>query len=722
MANSLTPFAHAAQESEKLKSIICSDYDEKSYSELSQYAACLIPLLTALKWNGNKDQIAESLPHFATSLDLVDLRNILGRLGYKTSVLKTKVKRLNQNLLPALFVTEKKQVFVLLDKENDGKNCFNGTTKKFENIDSNLIGKAYVIEEIDIDQVTENRETKNWFAEVVHRFRNIIAQTLVVTFFANILSLSAPIFILLIYDKVIGNKSPSTLIYLVAGMVTAIAVEFALRNLRSKSLSYIGARLDYILGINAFQQVLHLPPSFTEKAPVGGQVSRIKEFESIREFFISPLATVFLDLPFLFIFLFVIALLGGTIALVPLFMVIVFVVLGIIIIPRLHRSIDISSAARSKKQSFTIETLSNMRAVKNLGAEEKWLERYRKLSAKAAITNYSTAKLNMFLQTASQGIMMLTGISILAFGTHKVINGDMTVGALIATMALCWRVLTPLQIGFTTLTRFEQVLLGIKQINSLMRFRPEFKPNAPQKRKKEIIGQVGFARVSIRYSPQSEPALLGVSFNVNPGESIAIIGQNGSGKSTLIKLIAGLYIPQGGIVFIDNVDLRQINPRELRSTIGYVPQYSHHFYGTIAQNLRLSKLTAKDEELVWATKMANVYDEIMALPKGFESRIGDHALNQLPSGFYQKIALARAYIRKPRILLIDEGARNLDWEDDQVFIKTLKNLKGKTTVIFVTHRPSHMKLADRVLYLNKGQMELMGPPDEVLAQIPEGLL
>jgi len=294
-------------------------------------------------------------------------------------------------------------------------------------------------------------------------------------------------------------------------------------------------------------------------------------------------------------------------------------------------------------------------------------------------------------------------------------------------MILVWRVLAPLQTAFVSLTRLTQVKSSISQINNLMNIRGERDQHAIVNPIKQMEGFVTFARVSIRYSPESDPALVGVSFELEPGEVLCIVGGNGSGKSTALKLLAGMYAPQAGSIRIDNMDIRQMDTVELRHAVAYVPQIVQFFYGTIAQNLRLAHPTATLEDLYAACERAEVLDDILALEQGsgkwrregFEVRIGDQSSGQMPTSLLQRLNLARGYLKKSPIILFDEPGNGLDFKGDQAFMRTVDAMRGETTVLMVTHRPSHLKLADKILWLEYGNVRAFGPAAEVLQQMPK---
>ena len=689
----------------------------------TDFGACLIPLLTALKWRGDPRHVAEALPHFVDTLDLTGFRNVMANLNFSSRPGEMNLMEIDVRLLPCLYVPRDRSAMVILKMDTKAVTAFDGETGKIETMPAkSLKGTAYFFKPLDDADAQAAQARVGWFRAATERFRALFYQTLGVTLVLNIIALASPLFVMQVYDKVIASKSQSTLIWLLSGMLLAIGFDIALRWVRSKFLAHVGARLDMIVGNAVFQRILFLPPAFTERATIGAQVARIKDFESIREFFTGPLAIVFFELPFSIFFIVVIAILAGPLAFVPMVMVAMFLLLAMVVSPFVRNSVSRSARAGSQRQEFVVEALSKMRALKYTGADRTWLDRYRDLSAKSAMANFRTAQISAIVQTVSHVLVISAGAITIAFGVFRVLAGDMTIGALVATMILVWRVLSPLQTGFVALTRLEQVISSIKQIDNLMNIRPERNPREQVAPLKALRGHVTFARVSLRYTNDADPALVGVSFEAEPGEVVAVIGRNGSGKSTLVKLVAGLYTPQAGSIRIDGIDIRQMDPIELRHAIGYVPQSCDLFFGTVEQNLRLVHATASDEELERAAKMALCYDDIMALPRGFQTRIGDAGASQLPSSFTQRLSLTRAYLKTAPIMLFDEPVNTLDGDGDRAFVQAIENLRGKATIFIVTHRPSHLKLADKILVLDTGYLRLAGPADEVRPQIPKDLL
>ena len=700
--------------------------------EKTDISNCLIPLLKAMQWRGHPRHIAESIPHFLDSLDITAFRNVFANLRYESWPVEISVAELDTRLLPCLYLPTGGDAMVLLERHGDSIIVYDGGSTQEETIPiTGLTGTAYVFHQLEEETANKTmQQRQGWFRMIVERFRSLGYQVLGLTLILNLLALATPLFVMAVYDKVVATKSLPTLTYFAIGVGIAILCDLVIRGVRSRVLAFIGARLDNIVGNAVFQRILFLPPAFTERATVGAQVARIKDFETVREFFTGPMALTFFELPFTIIFVVVIGVIAGPLALVPLLMIAIFVLLGFVIQPLIQTSVARAAKGGSRRQELLVETLGNMRAVKTSAAEEKWLERYRDYSARASLNSFYTAQYGSLLNTLSSILMTASGLGTVAFGVFRVLGGNMTIGALVASMILVWRVLAPLQMAFVSMTRIAQVKSSIAQINGLMNLKAERETDSIVLPLKRFIGRVSFARVSLRYSPEADPALVGVQFDVEPGEVVAIVGGNGSGKSTLLKLLAGLYVQQAGSVRIDDQDVRQLDVIELRHAISYVPQIFQFFYGTIAQNLRLTHPTASDEELRWACNEAGVLDDVLALEQGsgkwkktgFDVRIGDSAGAQMPTSLLQRLNLARGYLKRAPIMLFDEPGNGLDYEGDQTFMKKVERLKGNTTVFLVTHRPSHLRLADKIVWMDAGHVRAVGPAEQIREQLPKDFL
>lgn len=691
----------------------------------------LLPLLEALKWRGDVRHVAEAIPHFIDELDITSFRNILASLNYESRSIDLKLKEIDPRLMPCLFLPEDGDAIILIGLEQGYVNIFESTTKSYQKIPfDELKGTVYLFKAIDHEDILSTQQKIGWFRAVGERFRGLVYQTLGITFVLNLLALSTPLFVMAVYDKVVATGSLSTLAFFAIGVGIAVLCDLVLRSIRTRILSFIGARLNNIIGIAIFHKILFMPPAFTERATIGAQVARIKDFENIRDFFTGPMALVLFELPFVVIFISVIAFLGGPVAFVPIIMIALFAIVGMIFSPLIRRGVSQSARAASQRQELVVEALSGMRALKYCGAESNWIERFRTLSAKSSLHGFYSSQYSSVVQTVSNVLMVSSGITTIVFGVFRVLSGDMTIGALVASMMLVWRVLGPLQTAFVSITRLTQVKSSITQVNNLMNIKAERDQHSTVPPLKRLQGHISFGRVSIRYSADADPALVGVTFDVQPGEVVCIVGGNGSGKSSVLKLLAGMYQPQAGSIRLDNSDIRQIDPIELRHAVAYVPQGQQFFYGTIAQNLRMAHPTATEEELRWAVYKAGALEDIEGLIQGsgkwkrtgFEVRIGDTGGGQMTTSLLQRLNLARGYLKRAQIMLFDEPGNGLDFEDDKRFMRMVDEMRGETTILIVTHRPSHLKLADKIVWLEEGAVKAEGPAAEVLKQLPKDFL
>ena len=680
---------------------------------------CIVPLLESLGWHGEKRRLYEASPHMQAKLDIVALRNLMSNLGFLSKEHKTTLKRSNYISAPYLFVGDE-DVYIVHAHEESGVKVFNCRTEKEELLpkSKNMSGYAYSFKMEEPNP--EIKQAKTWFRGVLERFRPHINKILVVAFFSTIFTLAVPLFIRSVYDWVIPSESAMTLQYLVAGMIIALIAHHGLHHVKASAMAFIGARINMFIGSEVVHQLLFMPLALVEGASVGSQVTRVKQFDAIRELFTGPLAQLFVEGPFVLLFIATLGIIGGPIAFIPLILMLVFLAIGAILLPFVRKSTKEVSSAVQAKQTFLVETASNLLTIKQLAAEKTWKDRYFQLYKNIASSQRYSENVSSYATTISQTIMKLAGIATIIWGAIRVMDGDMSVGSLLAVIILVWRALAPMQMAFMVLSRYDTILSSIDQMNRLMQLPNERRANAS--RAPQINGLIRFENVSFRYPNDTKPAIQGITMEARPGDVLAIIGPNGSGKSTIIKLLLGFYQAQAGAITIDGVDVRQFDPIQLRQSLAYVPQHNHFFYGTIAQNLRLSNPVATDEELRKAIDLAGLTESIKKLPDGVNTRIDDRNMKQFSSGFLQKFNLARAYCRPSKILILDEPGNTLDLEGDAILREAVQKMRGDRTIIVVTHRPSMTNLADRILSVRNGLMEVFGPKDKVIQALEKAQL
>jgi ATP-binding cassette, subfamily C, bacterial LapB len=403
---------------------------------------------------------------------------------------------------------------------------------------------------------------------------------------------------------------------------------------------------------------------------------------------------------------------------VPLALVVIYAVIAAISIPLTRRNIAIAGQAQSRSQAFVAESLAKAETIRQLGVEQIWAERFGAASRDAIVQKFRAQIFDSALQTTAQSLSTLAGIATLGVGAVMVIDGSLSSGGLIAVMMFIWRMLAPLQTALLGINNMNQFAQTIRQINALMRLQAERDPTAaPPIPRRHGGGRIAVDGVAFRYPGRSEPSLRGSSLMIPPGEIVALTGPAGAGKSTLLKMILRFYQPANGAVYLDGLNVQQIDPGQLRVAIGYVPQEPQFFFGTIRQNLLLADPAADELQMRTALQTAGLGDLDTRLPDGLETKILGLGRVGLPQGLQMQLALARAYLKRPAVLLLDNPGAYLDRDADEALITALKALRGKTTVIVVTGRPSHMRTCDRVVRIERGVIVRDGLPEDVLGKI-----
>jgi ATP-binding cassette subfamily C protein/ATP-binding cassette subfamily C protein LapB len=682
----------------------------------SQYAACIIPLLEALEWEGQDYHLAEALPHFIEDVNRDHFRATLANLNFTTIEARLSLNQLRSSLLPCLFEAADGTVYVVVSVKGGEFEVFNGVTRTHEIIGGRGIAGTALIVKPEAPGTLNQGGRIAWLWSLALTFWGLSALILISTFLLNALSLGMPLFMMSIYDVIIPAGSTKQLLYFVGGVTLAIGLEQVFRWSRSAVLSYVAGRIDYVVGLEVFRRILSLPISQSENEPIGTQIAHLQEFESVRDGISGSLGETLVDLPFVVIFIAVIGLLGGWLVLIPIVSVLALVLPAMLISPVNRIWIGKFTPARASQHQLLMETLSGLRTIKFCGAEMVWMDRLRNVFAMSAIGEFRSNMLNHAVQACGRAVILASGIAMVWFGAGMVMNGNFTVGALVACMALGWRVIGPFQSLFGSTLRAMGFKASLRQINHLMRLPPE-RPAGQVPIPQSYQGRIEFKNVVYRHTPDSDPALSGISFVIEPQEVIAVTGPNGAGKSTLLNVVSGLYRPQLGTYLMGGVDIRQLDQVDLRQNIGLVPQTTELLYGTIAQNLRMGNPMASRSELFEAAILASVHDAILDLPEGYETRLNEQRLSELPEGFKQKLTIARAIIRRPPILLLDEPGQMLDEEGDRALIELIDEFRLWSTVIIVTHRPSHIRIADRLAVMNEGKIHYFGSPEEALRKI-----
>ena len=685
--------------------------DEEVFDRNADYARCLKPLLSALGWRGHAQHLIEILPHCADSIGLEDLRNVLANASYQSRPIKMRMADLDVRLMPCLFVTSDGAPLLILGREDATFRIFDPALNQTRNIREGprKSGVAYIFERIADREQRRTRRTDSWFFNLLSRFRRQLLLLAMIGLIATLPGLLSPLFIMVLYDTVIASESRYLLIQLLIAMLAILMIDLSFRLIRAKVMGYIAARIGRLVALGTFSRLMELSPTALSQAPLHAQIRRVRQFEGWREHFADPIVSVAFNLPFSLLFLITIAALGGVIVILPIAVMGLYAILALFAGPVLEKHTAGANEARQLRDACFDEIISEMRAVRLLASESIWLERFRNYAAGSALAGAKRSRLQDLLNHIGQGAVTLAGTGTLMVGAIAAMSGDLSIGALIACMALVWRVLAPWQQFIGLLPRIAQLRNEVAMLDLTMQLPAEAENRPRRLVPNQRRGTLEIDGVSLTYQGASRPALHGVDLSIEAGEMVALIGDSGAGKSSLLKVVAGIYAPQAGSMRIDGFDLRQLHPRELREQIAYAPQQPHFFTGTIAQNLRLARPSASDQQLWTSVVQAGVLDDIQKLERGFETRIGDATLKQQSPGFLQRLSLARAYLKDCSILILDEPGRALDSGGDKALLQMLSSRKGHQTILFVTHRPSHLNLADRVFVLSAGRLKPHAP-------------
>lgn len=694
-----------------------SNWNDK---KLSPAANCIGPLLNLLEWVGSARQLKEVMPHFDTLHTVDDLRSLLVRINYKTQKKELAINQITQSFLPAILLGEDdKDVMVVIDLADNGQLLiYNGKSEKFEykQITGEFI-TLYTVEKFDPIEANDNESKHGWFQSILSRFKNLFMRLFILTFAINIFDFAVPFYIMMVYDKVIGTKSVTTLITFIGCLVVAIAAGMILRHIRAQTIAYLGARVQGLVTLAAFKQVLSLPILMSESARASEQLSRFKQFVGIRDLFMGHLGSAILDAPFILVFLAAIFAIGGNLGFLSLALLTFYIIVAVGLMPVGTRIMRKSGEHKKNHKNFVVETVEKHSTIIENNAQKLWIERESELSGKSLIAQFKAQQFQAIQQNISQLLVMVTGILTIGLGAGMVIDGNLSAGALIALVTLIWRLLSPIQTVFLGMGRINATIGTFKQINNLMRLRSEKVESKRPNILRQFTGQITLDKVAFKHQTAQTPSIYNLSLAVKPREFIAITGDSGAGKSVLLKLMAGLYTPQVGVVAPDGLNLRQIDSYQYRRAIGYVGQQADFFHGTIAQNLMFANPVATLSELEHALDLAGARKTVEELPEGIDTRLTAQLQRKLTKSFSSQLSLARAYLSNSSIYMFDDPGSDLDPIADKRFIMTLKVLQRKATVILVTQRPSHMYLADRLILLQAGQMLADSAPDELVPKI-----
>lgn len=647
------------------------------------------------------------------------------RAGLEVEATKRDLADIPSLVLPAVLIFHDRTTRILTATDGETIEIVNPSTRKRERLliqemERDYLGYAFLLRPVAMttDRVAAAGGVpgKHWFWSVVRRFGANYRHVAVAALIVNMLALAAPLFVMNVYDRVVPNGAIPSLVALAIGLGLAIVFDFVLRTVRARIIDVTGKKIDVVLAAEIFEHILSIKMAQRPQS-VGILANQMRDFDSVREFFTSGTVVSATDLLFALIFIVVLFMIAGPLAWIPFAMLPIMILVGVILQRPLNDAVNRLQAESSARHGVLVESLSYIETVRASGAEAKMQNAWERSVAATARSGEDVHFWSTLSLTAASTAQQLTSMMMIVVGVFLILDGKLSMGALIAANMLAGRVLAPIAGIAAVITRATQTIVSMRSIDKLMSLERE-RPVGRTYIAREVKGEsITFDNVHFKYPNASVNALDGVSFKINPGERVGIIGRIGSGKTTVGRLISGFYQPDEGRVLVDGVDLRQFDPADLRRGVGFVLQDTDLFFGKLRDNIALGYPAATDAEILEAARLAGVEQFAAHHPLGYDLPIAEGG-RSLSGGQKQAIGLARALIRKPQVLFLDEPTAHFDTRSEMEFLERLKALKQKDmTVIVSTHRMSLLALVDRLLVFEQGKLVADGPRDLVIARL-----
>jgi len=710
--------------------------EENNLEELSEQRtvdSLLESLVFLSKYFKKTTSRATLVSGFALNKEVMTTRNFIEaskRIGLISKVVHREVNAISRLALPSVLILDKNRACVLLDfdiQKNEAKVILPGlsegvTLMPLDHLEKEYTGKVIIIKptydfsnRISDDIVIE--EPRKWFFGAMKRNMFIYRKVIIAAILINLFVLATPLFMKNVFDRVLPNNGIETLWAMAFGIGIIMIFDFILKLLRSYYLGSAGKRADVVMSNKIFNQVLNI--KLDEKPSSTGQfVSRLQSFESVRDFFTSATIVALVDVPFVFLFLFVIFFFSGPLGWVPVAAIVIILVFSIIIQKKTKIISEQSSKEDQLKQTTLHETVSGLEVIKSIGAYSRMKSHWDQALIQTTYFNEKLQFLSQLNSTFTALVSQAANIAIIIVGVYMAIEGDASMGGIIAAMMLTGKVLGPLGQIVGMVLRYDKAMIALRNIDEIMDMKTE-KEGVGLLSRPNLTGDIEFKDVFFSYKGQNLETLKNINLTIKQGEKVAILGKIGCGKSTLTKLILNLYSPTKGSVLIDKTDVRQISSPDLRHAIGVVPQEAFLFMGTVKDNITVSQQFVTDEEVIAAAKLSGVHDFLGKHEAGYDLIVGERG-EGLSGGERQSITLARALISNPGIIIMDEPTNSMDRQTENQFIKKMNTITEDKTLIIVTHKTALLALVDRVIIVDDGKIIADGPKEKVLSSKAKG--
>ena len=649
------------------------------------------------------------------------------RIGLITKAVNRKLLDIDNLALPAVMLLNNNKACVILNIDTQTNqatlimphlsvdsqiNLNLGELEKLYTGNLIIVKPAYNFEN-RVDKDVQVSDSKKWFWRTMKKNFGIYKLVLIAAVLINVFVIFIPLFTMNVYDRVLPNKAVDTLWVLLIGIIFVLIFDFILKLIRAYFIEQAGKRADIRMSSKIFDQLLNI--KLDEKpSSTGLFVSRLQSFESVREFFTTATITAFVDLPFVLLFIFIIFYIGGALGYVSLATMFIAVLFAWFMQKPIKKTILNSAKEDQIKQTVLTETVTGLEIIKSVRAQNRMRTHWEKSISQTSYYGNKSHYLSQIVTYFVGFISQLSGIIIVAGGVILASEGTITMGAIIAAMMLNSRVIGPVSQIAGMIIRLDRTMLSLNNIDEIMNMPVERQNNQKYLSRPNLDGDIVFKDVNFAYKEQKFDVLKNINLTIKKGEKVGIIGKIGSGKSTLAKLLLNLYEPSKGSVLIDNTDIRQIDPVDLRRSIGYVPQEPFLFMGSIKDNITIGEQYATDEQILKASLIAGVHDFLGKHEKGYDLVVGERG-EGLSGGERQSVTLARAILSNPNILLLDEPTNMMDELSENSFKKKIANIVQNKTVIIITHKPSLLSIVDRLIVVEDGRIVADGPKEKIIA-------
>ena len=639
----------------------------------------------------------------------------LSALGFKASFGRLNIANVAEEFFPLIAFRKSGEAFVILTAPVDGKiNLTDPVSRKkvlvtVKDYKSDFSEYAIIVKELN-DREKKER-SGHWFFSAFRKSKWIYLQVMIAAMVSNFLSLTTALFTMTVYDRVIPNGAFESLIALSIGVVIALGFDFLIKSLRASFVDTASKRADLEISRRLFERILTLTPT-EQRQKTGAMAGTIREFETLREFFNSSTLVILIDLPFVFFFIYVISLIAGPLSYVFLTAVPLVIIVGLGVQPFLARITKGSVESGMDKQAVLVETLNGLETVNATGSGKLMRKRYEDALENQVDGGNKIRALSMFIINFAASVQQYAQVAAIFFGVYLIVEGQITQGALIGAVILGGRTMGPLSQLANTLSRLNGALTAYRNLSKLIGKSFNSASNLSPISRSSLEGEIEFKNVSFKFEGSKQPTINNVSFKIPAGQKVALVGKMGSGKSTMSKLIAGMIEPTSGAILIDGIDVRQIDPADVRKNIGVMLQDSWLFSGTIRENIQMGYNEYDDEHVLEICKVAGVDDFVGSHPKGYDLEIRERGIG-LSGGQKQTINLARSLLHKPEILLLDEPTSSMDQGTEQKVIGSLREFCKDKTMLIVTHRNPILAIVDRIFVMDNGNIISDQTPDQL---------